>query len=118
MNFVNVLDTLDPITEPDPDAVVDWTDLFKEAIDLAVGGDFAGVLVPARDAPYRFRDPGANMNIDLRGVHDFVLMGEGPRSVLAMVDASVVAPHPHRRRDRCRHTRPLPRRLPGREASR
>src|SRR5215213_8554258 len=63
MNFVNVLDMLDPITEPDPDAVVDWTDHFKEAIDLAVGGDFAGVLVPARDTPYRFRDPGANMNI-------------------------------------------------------
>lgn len=88
MNFVNVLDMLDPLTDPDPDAVVDWTKTFARAIKKAVDEGHAGLLVPARAAPYPFTDSGnANMSIDLRGVHNFVLMGEGPGSVLAMVGA-------------------------------
>ena len=44
------------------------------------------VLVPARAAPYELTNPpmALNMSIDLRGKHNFVLTGEGPRSVLAM----------------------------------
>jgi hypothetical protein len=82
MSFVNVLEGI-----ADPAAVDDWTEIFNDAIGEAVADGHAGVLVPARDAPYPFKpptDPNRNMSIDLRGVHDFVLTGEGPRSVLAM----------------------------------
>jgi hypothetical protein len=84
MSFVNVIEYASgqPI---DPDAVVDWTGVFRDAIVEAVNGGHAGVLVPARPAPYLFLDPGNTpMSIDLRGRHDFKLMGEGPGSVLAM----------------------------------
>jgi hypothetical protein len=84
MTFVNVLDVADDELVH-PDIVGDWTVVFGKAIKKVVDEHHAGVLVPAREAPYAFPDPGTpNMSIDLRGVHDFVLMGEGPRSVLAM----------------------------------
>jgi hypothetical protein len=80
MSFVNVLEGI-----PNPDTVVDWTSTFQTAINNAVANGDAGVLVPARAKPYAFTDSsGTNMSIDLRGKRNFVLMGEGPRSVLAM----------------------------------
>jgi hypothetical protein len=82
MSFVNVLDVAAAGGGEPPE----WTDVFKDAINAAVSDGHAGVLVPARAAPYEFADPGGlNMSIDLRGKSNFVLMGEGPRSVLAMV---------------------------------
>jgi hypothetical protein len=84
MSFVNVLDVADDELVH-PDIVGDWTVVFGKAIKKVVDEHHAGVLVPAREAPYAFPDPGTpNMSIDLRGVRDFVLTGEGPRSVLAM----------------------------------
>jgi hypothetical protein len=81
MSFVNVLEGI-----PNPDTVADWTTNFRTAINNAVANGDAGVLVPARATPYEFADPGGlNMSIDLRGKSNFVLMGEGPQSVLAMV---------------------------------
>jgi hypothetical protein len=80
MTFVNVLD----MPDADP-GVADWTEIFKDAVDKAISEGHAGVLVPARAEPYNFTNPSATMSIDLRGKHDFVLTGEGPRSVLAMV---------------------------------
>ena len=82
MSFVNVLD----VAAAGGGEPADWTGVFKDAINAAVSDGHAGVLVPARAAPYEFTDPmSLNMSIDLRGKSNFVLMGEGPRSVLAMV---------------------------------
>ena len=76
MNFVNVLDVANA-ANTNPDTVVDWTSLLKDAIKKAVDEGHAGVLVPARAAPYPFTDSGgANMSIDLRGVHNFVLLAD------------------------------------------
>ena len=82
MSFVNVLD----VAAAGGGEPAEWTGVFKDAINAAVSDGHAGVLVPARAAPYEFTDPmSLNMSIDLRGKSNFVLMGEGPRSVLAMV---------------------------------
>lgn len=84
MSFVNVIEYASGQLI-DPDAAGDWTGVFRDAIVEAVNGGHAGVLVPSRPAPYLFLDPGnAPMSIDLRGRHDFTLLGEGPGSVLAM----------------------------------
>lgn len=81
MSFVNVLD----VAAAGGGEPAEWTDVFKKAINAAVSDGHAGVLVPARAAPYEFTDPVTlNMSIDLRGKRNFVLTGEGPRSVLAM----------------------------------
>lgn len=91
MSFVNVATValVQAAAGADPDVLLDWTEVFRKAIATAVTNGDAGVFVPARKAPYLFKDPHglvppSNMSIDLRGKHGFVLAGEGPRSVLAM----------------------------------
>ena len=66
----------------------DWAPAFKLAITAAVQGGHAGVVVPTIGAPYIVRRPAGQQqqpSIDLRGLHQFTLLGEGDRSVITMV---------------------------------
>lgn len=83
MGYVNVRDFAPPAGDDD------WTPAFAEAIQVATQNGHAGVLVPADPAPYTVRKPDTvqTPSIDLRGVHGFVLQGEGAGSVIAMIGA-------------------------------
>ena len=82
MTFVNVLEVHRPIPIPSPTGPASSRRHREGCRQTATPACWC----PPATAPYAFTDLGTlNMSIDLRGVHDFVLMGEGPRSVLAMV---------------------------------
>lgn len=82
MSFVDVRDHFDALNHGD-----DWTLAFTNAISAAQSGGYGGVLVPASLSPYTIRKPpaGQRPSIDLRGVQGFTLLGEGERSVIAMI---------------------------------
>jgi hypothetical protein len=78
-NLVNVRDFFDPVHDSD------WTLAFRKAIAASVAGGNGGVFVPADKSPYTVGKPGPQMpSIDLRGLRNFTLMGEGYGSVIQM----------------------------------
>jgi hypothetical protein len=78
-NLVNVRDFFDPAHDSD------WTLAFRNAIAASVAGGNGGVFVPADKEPYTVVKPGSQMpSIDLRGLSNFTLMGEGYGSVIQM----------------------------------
>ena len=82
MSFVNVRDFAFAVMGDD------WTPAFAQAIEAAELGGHAGVIVPADSAPYTVRMPPVQQqrsSIDLRALHGFILLGEGDRSVIAMI---------------------------------
>lgn len=82
--LVNVRDHVDPTTASD------WQPAFAAAIATAVTTGRGGVFVPASPTPYRLRKPGLRSpSIDLRGLTDFVLVGEGASSRLQLVGSGL-----------------------------
>src|SRR5918993_950563 len=82
MSFVDVRDFAGAVVGDD------WAPAFKLAITAAVEGGYAGVVVPTIGAPYIVRRPAGPQqqpSIDLRGLRQFTLLGEGDRSVITMV---------------------------------
>jgi hypothetical protein len=82
MSFVDVRDFAGAVVGDD------WAPAFKLAISAAVQGGHGGVVVPTIGAPYTVRKPAGPQqqpSIDLRGLHQFTLLGEGDRSVITMV---------------------------------
>jgi len=78
-NLVNVRDFFDPAHD------TDWTLAFRKAIAASVAGGNAGVFVPADKDPYTVRKPGPQIpSIDLRGLRNFTLIGEGYGSIIQM----------------------------------
>jgi hypothetical protein len=79
-NLVNVRNFFDPAHDSD------WTPAFRKAIAASVAGGNGGVFVPADTDPYTVGKPGPQMpSIDLRGMRNFTLMGEGYSSVIQMI---------------------------------
>jgi hypothetical protein len=71
------------------DGVTDDLENIKEAIRDAVVNNKGGILFPP--GTYRVsRDPvtSSRWSIDLDGVKDFMIMGEGPKSVVKLVDTT------------------------------
>ena len=72
------------------DGVMDDRPAIQQAIDDAVANGKGGILFPA--GMYRVAhvppviDPSARWSIDLNGVQDFMVMGEGPKSVVKLID--------------------------------
>lgn len=63
----------------------DWAPAFAAAIAAAVSQGVKGVFVPAHTTPYTVQKPGSQTpSIDLRGLTDFHLVGEGPGSKIRM----------------------------------
>ena len=89
--YVNVRDHFDPDGGGD-----DWAPAFAAAI--AVAKDTSrGVFVPAAAEDYTVRKPGPKLpSIDLRGLTDFRLVGEGEGSRIRMLGSgpmAVATPH-------------------------
>ncbi len=71
------------------DGVVDDRLAIQAAIDDAVAKGKSGILFPA--GTYRVSRvtvPGGRWSLDLKGVQDFTIAGEGPRSLVKLVDTA------------------------------
>jgi hypothetical protein len=69
------------------DGATDDRAAIQAAIDDAVSNDKGGILLPS--GTYRTsRVPGERWSIDLNGVQDFMLAGEGPKSVVKLMDTT------------------------------
>jgi hypothetical protein len=70
------------------DGITDDREAIQAAID-AVSNDKGGILFPAGTYRVsRVNVPGKRWSIDLNGVQDFMVMGEGPKSVVKLVDTT------------------------------
>src|SRR5512144_3063298 len=58
----------------------------QAAIDDAVTNNRSGILFPA--GTYRVSRTDSRWSLDLNGVQDFMVMGEGPKSVVRLVDTT------------------------------
>jgi hypothetical protein len=71
------------------DGITDDHEDTRSAIDDAVSTGKAGILVPA--GTYRVshvETQDGRWSLDLNGVQDFMVMGEGPKSVVKLVDTA------------------------------
>lgn len=71
------------------DGTTDDRAAIQAAIDDAVSTNKGGILFPA--GTYRVSRvavPGGGCSLDLNGVQDFMVMGEGPKSVVKLVDTT------------------------------
>ncbi len=71
------------------DGVTDDRAAIQAAIDDAVANNKGGIVFPS--GTYRVSRvtvPGGRWSLDLNGVQDFMVMGEGPKSVVKLVDTS------------------------------
>ncbi len=71
------------------DGVTDDRAYIQNAINDAVSNNKGGILIPS--GTYRVSKspiPGVRCSIDLNGVQDFMIMGEGPKSVVKLVDTT------------------------------
>jgi hypothetical protein len=71
------------------DGITDDRQAIQAAIDDAVTDNKAGILFPA--GTYRVSRvaiPGGRWSLDLNGVQDFMVAGEGPKSVVKLVDTT------------------------------
>jgi hypothetical protein len=71
------------------DGSTDDRPAIQAAIDDAASAGKAGILIPAGTYRVsRVNFPGGRWSLDLDGVQDFMVMGEGPKSVVKLVDTS------------------------------
>jgi hypothetical protein len=71
------------------DGVADDRVAIQAAIDNTSGSGIAGILFPAGTYRVsRVTEPGGRWSLDLNGVQDFTIAGEGPRSIVRLVDTT------------------------------
>jgi Pectate lyase superfamily protein len=71
------------------DGVTDDRQAIQAAIDDAVASDKGGIVLPS--GTYRVSRvsvPGGRWSLDLNGVRDFMVLGEGPSSIVKLVDTT------------------------------
>lgn len=71
------------------DGIADDRQAIQKAIDDAVANDRGGIAFPP--GTYRVSRvtvPGGRWSLDLNSVQDFMILGEGPRSVVKLVDTT------------------------------
>jgi hypothetical protein len=71
------------------DGITDDRQAIQAAIDDAVNAGKAGILLPA--GTYRVSRvaiPGGRWSLDLNGAQDFMVAGEGPKSVVKLADTT------------------------------
>ena len=71
------------------DGIADDRVAIQKAINDAVASSKGGILIPA--GTYRVSraiEPGARWSLDLNGVQDFMVMAEGPKSVVKLVNTT------------------------------
>jgi hypothetical protein len=71
------------------DGITDDREAIQAAIDHAVSNNKGGILFPPGTYRVsRVTSPGGRWSLDLNGVRDFMVMGEGPQSVVKLVDTT------------------------------
>jgi hypothetical protein len=71
------------------DGITDDRQAIQAAIDDAVAGDKGGIVIPS--GTYRVSRvtvPGGRWSLDLNSVQDFMVLGEGPKSVVKLMDTT------------------------------
>jgi hypothetical protein len=71
------------------DGIADDRQAIQKAIDDAVANDRGGIVFPP--GTYRVSRvtvPGSRWSLDLNSVQDFIVLGEGPKSVVKLIDTT------------------------------